>query len=282
MSQPMLSSEVRDYYANSFDEGARLSAAAEGRLEMLRTQELLRRFLPPAPARVLDVGGATGVHAQWLVKDGYDVDLIDPVARHVERAKGICNAMLADARALPGRDGAYDAVQLLGPLYHLPDRSDRSQALSEAARVVRPGGVVAAAAISRYASLFEHTALAHLHGERMQAAVGKILASAVHDGRGGFTVAYFHRAEELAAELRAAGLVDVEVFGIEGPAWSLLRTELHSHMTPSDDLFQSVLAAARLAEPYPELLAASSHLLAVGHSPVPGPGAPAVQAGAAH
>jgi hypothetical protein len=60
----------------------------------------------------------------------------------------------------------------------------------------------------------------------------------------------------------------VAVYGIEGPAWSLLKAvEQHAGPEPSDALFESVLTAARLAEPYPELLAASSHLLAVGHVP---------------
>jgi ubiquinone/menaquinone biosynthesis C-methylase UbiE len=238
---------------------------------MLRTQELLRRFLPAAPARVLDVGGGTGAHARWLVKDGYHVDLIDPVARHVAQASEVCNAELGDARALPVPDASYDAVHLLGPLYHLPERADRLRALTEARRAVRPGGLVAAAAINRYASIFEHTALAHLHTERMQASVSKILSTAVHDGQGRFTVAYFHRAEELAEELREIGLTDVQVFGIEGPVWSQLKAvEQHPGATsgPSEALFQSALTAARLAEPYPELLAASSHLLAVGRSPM--------------
>ncbi|WP_329453312.1 class I SAM-dependent methyltransferase (plasmid) [Streptomyces sp. NBC_01724] len=268
MPLPELSPVIAHFYSDVIDEGTRLSSSADGRLEMLRTQELLRRFLPVSPARVLDVGGGTGVHARWLVEDGYHVDLVDPIARHIEQAREVCSASLGDARSLAAPDASYDAVHLLGPLYHLPDHADRSQALAEAVRVVRPGGVVAAAAINRYSALFEHTALAHLHTERLQGAISKILDSAVHDGRGGFTIAYFHRAEELAVELRDAGLVDVEVFGIEGPAWSQLKAVEHHPGTSalSESLFQSVLTAARLAEPYPELLAASSHLLAIGRS----------------
>ncbi|MFE4491542.1 class I SAM-dependent methyltransferase [Streptomyces niveus] len=268
MSNPELAAEIEHFYSEVIDEGDRLRASADGRLELLRTRELLRRFLPPAPARVLDVGGGTGVHARWLVEDGYHVDLVDPVARHVEQAAGVCAASLGDARALEAADASYDVVQVLGPLYHLPDRADRRQALSEALRVVRPGGLVAAGAINRYSSLFEHTALAHLHAERMQTAISTILRTAVHDGKRGFTLAYFHRAEELADELRDVGLVDVAVFGIEGPAWSILKAvEQHAGPDPSEDLFESVLTAARLAEPYPELLASSSHLLAVGKAP---------------
>ncbi|WP_073492255.1 class I SAM-dependent methyltransferase [Actinacidiphila paucisporea] len=267
MSNLELAPEIEHFYSEVIDEGVRLSTSADGRLELIRTQEIMRRYLPPAPASVLDVGGGPGIHARWLVADGYQVDLVDPVPRHVEQAAAICSASIGDARALAAADASYDIVQLLGPLYHLPDAADRRQALAEARRVVRPGGLVAAAAINRYASLFEHTALAHLHTERMQVSISEILRTAIHDGKRGFTLAYFHRAEELAAELRESGLADVEVIGIEGPAWSLLKAvEQQTGQRPTGALFDSALTAARMSEPYPELLAASSHLLAVGRA----------------
>ncbi|NUR89119.1 MAG: class I SAM-dependent methyltransferase, partial [Nonomuraea sp.] len=56
------------------------------RLEFWRTQDVLRRVLPTPPARVLDVGGGTGAHAEWLAADGYAVRLLDPVPLHVTRA----------------------------------------------------------------------------------------------------------------------------------------------------------------------------------------------------
>ncbi|MFJ8857061.1 class I SAM-dependent methyltransferase [Streptomyces sp. NPDC102451] len=268
MSNLELAPSVMRFYGETVNEDSRLRSSADGRMELARTQELLRRFLPPAPARVLDVGGGTGIHAEWLVKDGYDVALVDPVPRHVEAASAVCPAAVGDARALVEPDDSFDVVQLLGPLYHLPDPADRQQALAEASRVAKPGGLVAAAAINRYASLFEHVTYAHLHTERIHASVSKILETAVYDGVRGFTLSYFHRAEELVAELVAAGLQDVQVFGIEGPAWSLVKAaEQQPGEGPTDDLIASAMAAARMAEPYPELLAASSHLLAVGRAP---------------
>ncbi|MEV4333334.1 class I SAM-dependent methyltransferase [Streptomyces sp. NPDC049597] len=69
-----------------------------------------------------------------------------------EAATG-ASAELGDARALTAAGSTYDVVLLLGPLYHLLDREDRLKALAEAGRVVRPGGLVAAATIGRYASL---------------------------------------------------------------------------------------------------------------------------------
>ena len=44
---------------------------------------------------------------------------------------------------------------VLGPLYHLIERSDRILALREARRILRPAGVVVAAAISRYAGTID-------------------------------------------------------------------------------------------------------------------------------
>lgn len=268
MSNLELAPSVMRFYGETVNEDIRLRSSADGRMELVRTQELLRRFLPPAPARVLDVGGGTGIHAEWLVKDGYDVALVDPVPRHVEAALAVCPAVVGDARRLPEPDDTFDVVQLLGPLYHLPDPVDRQRALAEASRVAKPGGLVAAAAINRYASLFEHVAYAHLHTERIHNSVSKILETAVYDGARGFTLSYFHRAEELVTELVTSGLEDVQVFGIEGPAWSLVKAaEQQPGEGPTDELIASALDAARMAEPYPELLAASSHLLAVGTVP---------------
>ncbi|HEX5993529.1 MAG TPA: hypothetical protein VFY84_00165 [Jiangellales bacterium] len=72
-----LRADIRDHY-DSGQEDERLRQG-RGRLELLRTQDVLRRWLPTPPAKVLDVGGASGVHAEWLATDGYDVELIDPV-----------------------------------------------------------------------------------------------------------------------------------------------------------------------------------------------------------
>ncbi|MBT2405745.1 MULTISPECIES: class I SAM-dependent methyltransferase [unclassified Streptomyces] len=259
--------EIIAFYSETISESDRLSSSADGVLEMVRTQELLRRHLPGAPARVIDIGSGPGAHARWLAKDGYEVDLVDPVPRHVEEAAAAgFHSALGDARALAAADDTYDVALVLGPLYHLLEHGDRLQALREAARVVRPGGLVAAAAIGRYASLFEHVATTMLTVDRVRAAVTDILVSGLHEpGRKGFTSAYFHTGESLAAEMREAGLSEPRVYGVEGPAWSALKaTEQHTRDSLIDSkMFEAALTAARLAEPHPDLLAASSHMLAV-------------------
>ena len=155
---PALHDDILAYYARGKEDGRlRDGGAPAGRLEYWRTQDVLRRVLPAAPARVLDVGGGSGVHAEWLARDGHEVELVDPVPLHVEQASRLpgVTARPGDARSLPGEDARYDAVLLLGPLYHLPERADRVRALTEARRVVKPGGPVAAATINRYAGLHD-------------------------------------------------------------------------------------------------------------------------------
>lgn len=150
--------DVFAHYAEGREQG-RLSRGA-GRLEQLRTLELLARWLPAAPAVILDVGGAAGRYALPLAASGYDVHLVDPVPLHISQAQEASRAAsrplisirTGDARALPFADGSADAVLLLGPLYHLIDREERLQALREAVRVLKPHGVAVVAGISRFAS----------------------------------------------------------------------------------------------------------------------------------
>lgn len=244
------------------DEGARLLRSGHGRLELLRTRELLERFLPSPPCRVLDVGGGTGVHASWLAGRGYDVHLLDPVPRHVEEAgrHGAFTATLGDARSLPEPAGSVGGVLLLGPLYHLVSAADRLTALREARRVLERDGVLLAAAISRYMALLDWAASGELTAE-VAARLSAVIATGRHDPSLGFTTAFFHTPAELAAELAAAGFQEVRVLGIEGPAWAAVDAAGPERW---ESYLPSALLAARLTEGDPALLPSSAHLLAVG------------------
>src|SRR5690242_19992080 len=102
----MLSPEILEYYEHGGEHG-RLTAGA-GRLEFLRTWDVLTRVLQPAPARIVDVGGATGIYARPLAEAGYTVLVIDPVPDHVAAAGALPGVTAApgDARALPEPDAS--------------------------------------------------------------------------------------------------------------------------------------------------------------------------------
>src|SRR4051794_15413162 len=78
---------LRRFYADEYEEDVRLTRSPHGRLEFARTVELLERVLPAPPARVLDVGGGTGVHARWSAAAGFDVVLVDLMAEHVSQRR---------------------------------------------------------------------------------------------------------------------------------------------------------------------------------------------------
>ncbi|HYW26004.1 MAG TPA: methyltransferase domain-containing protein [Terriglobales bacterium] len=267
--------EVVRHYRDQIDEGQRL-AHGLGQLELLRTREIVRRHLPDGPLRILDVGGATGVHAAWLAEDGHQVHIVDPVAAQVARAlespaarAGRITAEVGDARRLAAGQASFDAVLLLGPLYHLTERADRLTALAEARRVVKPGGPVFAAAISRFASLFDGLARGFLFEPGFQDIVERDLRDGQHrnptDHPHWFTTAYFHHPDELEAELRTSGLSVREVLGVEGLAGWLGHLADRWHDPSAREV---ILRSARAVEAETGLRGLSAHLLGVTARPV--------------
>ncbi|UBU17011.1 class I SAM-dependent methyltransferase [Nonomuraea gerenzanensis] len=248
-----------------YERGGELTRLRQGRgrLEYWRTRDVLRRTLPPAPARVLDVGGGTGVHAEWLAAEGYDVELIDPVPLHVEEAGKLpgVRAGLGDARALPVPDGQADVVLLLGPLYHLPERADRVRALTEARRAARPGGLVVAACISRYACLHDSVYLGTFAAQPSRIADYRSLETGViiSSKEGGFR-GYGHHPDEILTEFADAGLPEPRRYGLEGAFW--LYGDVDAWLD-DDERRELLLDAARRMECEPSLLGVSGHLLAV-------------------
>jgi hypothetical protein len=75
--------ELLAYYSRG-EEHDRL-AAGGGQLEFLRTTEIIQRRLPPAPARVADIGGGPGRYALWLAALGYQVEHRDLMPLHVRQ-----------------------------------------------------------------------------------------------------------------------------------------------------------------------------------------------------
>lgn len=260
---------IRGYYEKR-DEEDRLTRGAS-QLEAERTRRLLGRHLAPPPATVLDVGGAAGFYALWLSGRGYEVHLLDPVERLVKEAQrrsgdvadGLASCRVGGARELPFEDGSADAVLLLGPLYHLTARGDRLQALSEARRVLRVGGTLFAAAITRWASALDALAKDYFAIQGRAAIVARTLEDGQHrniNGAGGFTTAFFHRPEELEDEVRESGLSAVALYAVEGPAGYYPDFD---ERWADERQRENILRLAEALETERYLLGASPHLLIV-------------------
>jgi ubiquinone/menaquinone biosynthesis C-methylase UbiE len=264
--------EVVDFYTGTQEE-SRLGAGSS-RLEFERTKELIQRFLPVPPARVVDVGGASGPYAFWLASLGYDVHLVDATPRLVDVARQqdayhrLASIAVGDARRLSFDENSVDAVLLFGPLYHLTESSERLAALTEARRVLRPHGVILVAGISRYAGTLDGLALHPTLEEHIVTIRHRAVADGQYRNDTGnpryFTTAYFHRPEDLVEELGDAGFGTVRVFGVEGPGWLVADFEARWVDSVSRE---NILRVARLLEEEPSIIGASAHLLAVGCRP---------------
>ena len=264
--QRRLDEAIAEFYTRTFDEDARTATSVEGRVELERTRRLVTAALAPA-SRVLDVGGATGVHSRWLAEAGHEVTLLDPVPSQVGRAAaaGTFTAVVGDARDLPLEDASVDAVLLLGPLYHLVSAADRARALTEARRVLRPGGTLFAQGIGRLTA-FTEAATTRGFADLGPADLEILRTGVWFSTSGGFPGGHLHTVPELRGEVTGAGFGDVVVHGLEGPGVGALE------LVAGDDRLVEV--AVELAERLEERLAGqvealdrlaerSPHLLAV-------------------
>jgi ubiquinone/menaquinone biosynthesis C-methylase UbiE len=275
MIRRLAQAEIVDYYTRVVSEDSRTETDI-WRFEFERTKEIIARHLDRERPIILDLGGASGAYSFWLARLGYQVHLVDLVPKHVAEAGRkqerdgvrLASLQVADARMLPFPDAFADLVLLMGPLYHLTEREDRIQALREAVRVVKEGGRVVCAAISRFASMLEGFRSRLFDDPEFEAIVDQDLQDGRHrgvDGKDYFTIAFFHHPVELRRELEEGGLLCESLIGVEGPMavlkqfndWCDGRGRYHS----------LALKYARIVEEEETLLGASLHLLAVGLKP---------------
>ncbi|MFN7936273.1 MAG: class I SAM-dependent methyltransferase [Bryobacteraceae bacterium] len=257
-------SEIHSYYTESNEADRLLSGS--GLLEFHRTQELILRNLPAGPLSILDVGGGPGQYSAWLTTLGHSVYLLDLVEKHLDQASrlGLAGVKQGDARSLPCENASVDAVLLLGPLYHLTAIADRILAIQEAHRVLKPGGILFAAAISRYASLLHALVDGFVDDDAFWPILTRDLDEGQHRNQTGvpkyFTTSVFHKPEELRDEVRQGGFPEAEIYGIEGPGW--LAKDFDDRWRDQARR-ERLLSLVRRVEREAPLLGSSLHLLAI-------------------
>lgn len=140
---------LSQFYEN-YDEDNRLSSRY-GMVEYLTTMRYIEKYLRPG-MRILEIGAATGRYSHALARQGYRVDAVELVEHNIEIFKQntqpgesitITQGNAKDLSAFA--DDTYDMTLILGPMYHLFTEEDKLQALSEAIRVTKKGGIVFAA-----------------------------------------------------------------------------------------------------------------------------------------
>jgi ubiquinone/menaquinone biosynthesis C-methylase UbiE len=272
---PSLDTSFHSHYNAGVERNRLLGGTSN--LEFERTKRILSRSLPRKPATILDVGGGPGRYSFWLSEMGYSVHLVDVLPLHIRQAREfqkrsknpLASINLGDARSLDFDDKSADVVLLFGPLYHLARKNERLKALSEARRVLKPGGLMFAAAISRFTSALDGSLRGFIQDPGFMRIIERDLKTGQHRNPTNkpeyFTTAFFHHPDELKNEVEQAKFTSVKVYAVTGFGWLLPKFK---------QIWEKPVLRARLmtlldrTELESSLLGQSDHLLTVGRKGV--------------
>jgi ubiquinone/menaquinone biosynthesis C-methylase UbiE len=274
-SKIQLPLDIIDFYSLGL-ESSRFQEI-QGEIELIRTKEIVSRYLTGEQKIILDIGGGPGEYACWLAKKGHKVHLIDPIPLHIKEAKQASNQQptfplesinLGDARSLSFPNDFADIVLLMGPLYHLTNREERILALKESLRVLKTAGTLITVGISRYASSFSGLANKYLSDPEFIKIIESDLKSGQHrnptDDPRYFTTSFFHRPSDLKKEVSEAGFKINDLLALEGMA--LFLNDLEKQW---DDpiLRERILDIVRELESVPSVIGVTGHLVCIGFKP---------------
>lgn len=262
--------KITDFYAHGFESG-RLEEELF-RLEGIRTKAIIQRYLLPKKLSILDVGGGAGYYSFWLKSMGHEVTLLDLSPENIRLAEehsakreiSLDKIVTGDATNLQFENDSFDIVLLLGPLYHLIEKKERVTALTEARRVLKPGGVLLAAVISRYASLIDGFLRDLVIDDNFFNLLKSDLKTGIHlnetDKLNYFTTAFFHTPDEIKSEVMESGLHFKKLIAVESFGWAVRGFgEKQKDTRYMEKLFEII----RSVESSQDIVAMSPHIIAV-------------------
>ncbi len=261
-------SDIAAFYDSNLEtERSRLE---RHQLEYDLTWRYLSRYLP-SQGSILEVGVAAGAYTLELAKRGYAITAVDLSAALIEEcqkrmaAEGVgkkVRLVVADARDLGAvTETGYDAVLLMGPLYHLVEEADRKTALKEAFNRLREGGILFSTFLSRFGVIGDLLKKMPNWIED-QTEVRSLLTKGKRPDeypRGGFR-GYFARVSEIAPLHEAVGFETITVVGVE-PAISADDESYNKLQGTQRQLWLDLLNEISAEN---SIIGASRHLLYIG------------------
>lgn len=271
--------ELEQYY-NKFNEEKRLQSR-HGQVEYHTTMHYIHHYLQlleqecqrtagkasaqaetekREPLKIIDIGAGTGRYSVALANEGYDVTAVELVKYNL----GILKQKGANVKAYQGNalklkrfaDNSFDLALLFGPMYHLHSDAEHVQALSEAKRVVRPGGVLMVAYVMNDYSVIKYGFMENHIAARVKAGALTEDFQIRHNEKELYDYA---RIEQIDAWNAAAGLQRIQMFAPDGPA-DYIRPVLNAM---DDETFALFLDYQLKNCERKELLGASSHTVDV-------------------
>lgn len=254
--------KIEQYY-NKFHEEHRLTTR-HGQVEFNTTLHYICQILEtvkaqgkqPAEIKIADLGAGTGRYSVELCHQGYDVTAVELVKHNLEilRSKHEnIKTWQGDARTLPFLDDqTFDVTLLFGPLYHLHGDENKLQALNEAKRITKKGGIILVAYV-----MDDYSVISYCFKEHKWAEVAE---------RGGLDQNFhticsqdelydYVRLSDIDRLRETAGLTRIKIISADGPA-DYMRRELNEM---SEEEFQAFLKYQLANCERPEIVGAGSH-----------------------
>ena len=259
-------SRVQEFY----DQGGEWDRKDRHPVEFAVTERILGEYLPSPPARLLDMGGGPGRYAFHLQQKGYAVTLADLSSANIAFAQAksqelkvsLENYLVHDAtQPIPFEQNTFDAVLLMGPLYHLTTHELRLTAVQNALDVLKPGGVLFAAFITMFGALRSIV----LGAPNQLPAEWRTMKDGLNDANLGFTEAYFARVNEIESLMEEAGCEFVEMIGCEG--FSVIAEQSFVETQMDDDVWQQWVDLNLEFGRHRTAVEASDHILYVARKP---------------
>lgn len=261
-------SDIADLYNSDPEkEHARLE---ERQLEWELTWRYLDSYLPTR-GTILEIGAATGRYTLELARRGYTITAVDLSGGLIEKCRKRLDAeglaknvrlVVADARNLSEvTERGFEAVLLMGPLYHLIEKADRETALKEVFDRLERGGVIFSAFLSRSGTLSDLIKNVPAWIEDQTEARSFIEQGKRPDAypRGGFR-GYFAKAAEIAPLHEALGFETLVVAGVE-PVIAADDESYNKLQGKQRELWLDLLYEMSTE---PSIIGASRHLLYIG------------------
>lgn len=267
----MGNSEIVEYYNRGFEKDRLFVDYFQ--LERVRSMEIIKRYLNKQNMNIVDIGGGTGFYSFWLAEQGHNVHLIDLAPKNIEIAIehsketgiNLNSIKLGDATKLDYNDGSFDIALLFGPLYHLVNKEERIKSLLEAKRVLKQGGVLLCAAISRYATMIDGYFKDIIKDSTFEKMVRNDLNNGQHRNNTSsfnyFTTAYLHHPEELKEEIKNAGFEFDRVLPIEGFGCALPNFD---EKWKDEKYKNSLLEILEIIENDSSITGITAHLMGIG------------------
>lgn len=263
--------EVYEFYNN----GAEIDRLEHGLgiVEFYRSKEIISQYINEK-STIYDIGGGIGKYSEWLAEQGHDVTLIELAPTAVDYAKKNMKtpytAEVGDAREINNPNESTDVVLLMGPLYHLQNKTDRDKALNEVYRVLKKGGLLIAAGISKFSST---TWVLSVYGKGCDFIDDDVymnmlkheLLTGEHNRPKEYPLiianAYFHTIDELRNEVKNNRFEVVNYHAVEGCVWITPKLDEKWQDTNSRNRLLEIIHAT---EHEKTLMGLCPHFLVVG------------------